>query len=147
MLCDAPCLSDPNAERACTLFDQPNTTIPYAEHPTEHGARWHPFSSPTAALLTTWHYTGSSLKSSTDTNRLVHDFISHDLFKAEEAYLFDIVLETQRVDRFLEECAKSYPHTGDWVESSVKIRVPCEKRRFCSEAQAPEFEISGVHYQ
>jgi Plavaka transposase len=146
-LCDAPSFSDPHTEHEPILSGQPNTTIPNPECPTDPNAEWHPFSSPTAALMTIWHYTGSTIKSTSETNRLIREFIQHDLFKADEVSSFDIISESHRVDQYLQDCAKSYPHADGWTNSSVKICVPCEKKHFGSETEAPKFEITGVHHR
>ena len=31
-------------------------------------------------------------------------------------------------------------------EASVKIRLPCEKEKSCSEVDAPEFDVHGLYY-
>ena len=94
----------------------------------------------TVARLLTWFYGSSITKSINDLDRLVHDVLLQDDFDIAHLKDFSAKREIARLDK------PSSPFDG-WKESSVKIRLPCERVKHTSEANAPEFEVKGLYHR
>ena len=66
--------------------------------------------------------------------------------KGEELEGFNATTELRRLDQF---AAESPIASGPWKTGSVKIKMPCtwaNNPNFSTEADAPEFEVTGVRY-
>ena len=55
-------------------------------------------------------------------------------------------MENDWLNSYLDSCAKAYPEHDGWIETSVKIHVPFEKKHFPSKFEAPEFKVGGLHH-
>ncbi|KAG2737471.1 hypothetical protein P692DRAFT_201842935 [Suillus brevipes Sb2] len=55
--------------------------------------------------------------------------------------------EMKLLDKYIEDKSNPFREEYGWRQSTVKIRLPKEKRKFPSEADAPELEILGVHHR
>jgi len=59
---------------------------------------------------------------------------------------FNAYSEQNLLDKFLTDCTNPYHSTDGWINSSVRIPLPCEKAKWPSEDHAPTLTISGVHH-
>ena len=78
---------------------------------------------------------------------LVANLILSGKVKGEELEGFNATTELHRLDQF---AAESSIAGGPWKTGSVKIKMPCtwaNNPRFSTEADAPEFEVTGVRYR
>jgi len=141
--CDAPALLQSKASPP-VLFNQPRVTKSTLD---ELGLpSYAPFSTHLAASIMIWHYTKSNLKSKEETQHLVSDFISN--INPAEALSFNIDAENKNLDNFLTNSSNPYPNSDGWFESSIKISMPpCAKKIWPSEANAPQFEVHGLHHR
>ena len=146
-ICDAPTLLDPLNPLAPPLFDQllPMMHDSYIKH--ENLPIWAPFSTPTTALLMGWLYSGSNSKTLKELNRIMA-LPSHPLYEHDDAIpgQFNAYSKQNLLDKFLTDCANPYRSTDRWINSSVRIPLPCEKAKWPSEDHAPTLTISGVHH-
>jgi len=106
-----------------------------------------PFFNLSMFLLMSWYYNGSSIKSYTDVDKLIHNVIWHEDFQASD---FGPTFSTARKAEWMDKnqpsmlSAKSNnseslpfrPEDG-WIEGSVSIPVPCNGCKFCLEEDAP----------
>ncbi|KAJ3551292.1 hypothetical protein NM688_g4788 [Phlebia brevispora] len=113
-----------------------------------------PFLNATTFQLMSWFYSGSSVKSLGELDRLVHDVLLADDFNVTHLHGFSAARESQRLDDWVDEDDDVRGHNaapfsaGDgWHSSSVKIRVPCEGVKHRTEDDAPEFEVPGVYFR
>ena len=148
-VCDAPTLLDPlNPLAPPILFDQPlpMTHDSYIKH--KNLPIWAPFSTPTAALLMGWLYSGSNSKTPNELNRITA-LPSHPLYQHNDAIpgQFNANSEQNLLDKFLTDCANPFRSADGWTDSSVRIHLPCEKAKWPSEDDAPTLTISGVHHR
>ena len=116
-----------------------------------------PFLNASVFLLMSWFYNGSSLKSFADIDKLIHDVIRHEDFKASNfSSTFSTACEAERMDK--DQTAKpsvkfnsseNLPFRPDygWIIGSVSIPLPCDGVCFSSEADAPRFIINQVWYR
>ena len=78
---------------------------------------------------------------------LIANLIISGKVKGEELEGFNATTELRRLDQF---AAKSSIAGGPWKTRSVKIKMPCTRAnnpKFSTEAEAPEFEVTGVQYR
>ena len=101
-----------------------------------------------------WFYNGSSVKSFADIDKLIHDVIRHEDFKASD---FSATFSTAHKAEWMDKqqstkCSTKVdndntlplrPEDG-WIMGSVSIPVPCDGVCFRSEADAPRFIIDKV---
>ena len=113
-----------------------------------------PFLNPSTFLLMSWYYNGSSIKSYADVDKLVHNVIRHEDFKASDfTPTFSTGHEAERMDKnqvsMSSSKSESVPfRTEDgWIKGSVSIPVPCDKYRFATEEDAPRFVVDGIWYR
>ena len=141
--CDAPSLLQVKISPP-VLFDEPRMAKSALDAPGLPS--YAPFSTHLAASIMIWHYTKSNLKSKEETQRLVTDFISN--INPAEALSFNVDAENKNIDNFLTNSSNPYPNSDGWIESSIKIRMPpCTKKIWPSEANAPQFEVHGLHHR
>jgi Plavaka transposase len=116
-----------------------------------------PFLNPSTFLLMSWYYNGSSVKSYADVDKLVHNVIRHEDFKASHfGPTFSTAREAERMDknqvstltrtRYNSESVPFRTEDG-WIKGRVSIPVPCDGYRFPSEEDAPRFVVDGVWYR
>jgi hypothetical protein len=116
-----------------------------------------PFLNPSTFLLMSWYYNGSSIKSYADVDKLVHNVIRHDDFKASDfGPTFSTAREADRMDKNLASSSSRKPYNSEtiplrtedgWIKGSVSIAVPCDGYRFASEQEAPRFVVDGIWYR
>jgi len=105
-----------------------------------------PFLNATTFRLMSWFYNSSSSKSLQDLDRLVNEVILSEDFRQEDLQDFNASREAKRPEKAQEDPLSIFS-SDKWHETSVKIRLPCEKEKFPSEAHAPEFEVDGLYYR
>jgi len=60
---------------------------------------------------------------------------------------FDATLEHKKLDAFLATASEdAFHHENGWIESSVRIRLPLDKKKML-ETEATEFEVGGVFHR
>ena len=116
-----------------------------------------PFLNASIFLLMSWFYNGSSVKSFVDIDKLIHDVIRHEDFKASD---FSATFSTAHKAEWMDKqqstkCSTKVdndntlplrPEDG-WIMGSVSIPVPCDGVCFRSEADARWFIIDKVWYR
>jgi hypothetical protein len=103
-----------------------------------------------------WFYNGSGLKSFADIDKLIHNIIQYEDFKASDfSATFSTACEAEHMDK--EQTAKPsvkfdssenllfQPDNG-WIVGSVSIPVPYNGVHFSFEADALRFIIDQVWY-
>jgi hypothetical protein len=115
-----------------------------------------PFLNASIFLLMAWFYNGSSIKSFADIDKLVHDVIQNEDFKASDFdKTFSTAREAERMDKQKEKESHSKPSNDTlpfspedgWISGSISIPVPCDGFKFKSEADAPRFVVDGIWYR
>jgi hypothetical protein len=140
-VCDAPGLAiapNPQSSRWWSGFGS-ESVIKNAEN------SYAPFLNATVFKLMHWFYNGSLTKSLADLDSLVHDVLLADDFDSRHLENFSAARELKRLDA--ENESFSFSKENGWWESSVKIRLPAEKVKNPSEADAPEFEVGGIYHR
>lgn len=110
---------------------------------------FYPFLNATSFRLMHWFYSGSSMKSLAELDRLVSDVILAQDFNREDLRDFNATRESKRLDDLA-----SGPSLGDhlstsdgWHHADVSIQLPSERVRHDSEESAPEFKVPGLYYR
>ena len=106
----------------------------------------HPFKNDLVFELVKTLQLGSSSKTAPGMNSIANLIISGKV-KGEELEGFNATTELRRLDQF---AAESSITGGPWKTGSVKIKMPCTRAnnpKFSTEAEAPEFEVTGVRYR
>ncbi|KAJ7909874.1 hypothetical protein B0H13DRAFT_1877279 [Mycena leptocephala] len=130
-LCRSPDLLTPTAPP--TVSTDPAATPPFF-----------PFLNSTVARLMTWFHLGSNLKSNAELDSLVNNVILHQDFDPKHLEGFSAARENKRLDDAVNTLPGQPP--DGWKTASVKLKVPAPK--ICvPEAQAAEFEVSGIIYR
>ncbi|PSS31923.1 hypothetical protein PHLCEN_2v2304 [Hermanssonia centrifuga] len=109
-----------------------------------------PFLNATAFRLMSWFYSGSSMKSLGELDRLVQEVILQEDFNREDLNGFSASREGQRMDDWIDESSatsKDFCVEDGWHEASVKIPVPCERTKWPAESGVPLFEIPGIFHR
>jgi hypothetical protein len=97
-----------------------------------------------------WFYSGSSMKSLGELDRLVNNVLLAEDFSAQELHGFSATQESQRIDDWedLPETEDPFCANDGWRESSVCIRVPGEDALQAQpEHLAPEFKVSQIFHR
>lgn len=110
-----------------------------------------PFLNATVFRLMNWFYSGSSLKSIAELQSLVDNVILAPDFKISDLDGFNAKRELRRLDGEAETNSNNSPstpfaNTNRWKQSSVYIRLPCEKV-LQKEDTAPTLEVPGVYHR
>lgn len=105
-----------------------------------------PFPNPSISRLLQWAYSGSSLKSGAELQRLVDDVVSAPDFDKEHLRGVNIRREELRLDRH-EEDTGIFSAASGWRSGTVSLRVPKEGATFSAESDAPRIEIGGIQYR
>ncbi|PSS06869.1 hypothetical protein PHLCEN_2v3527 [Hermanssonia centrifuga] len=109
-----------------------------------------PFLNATTFRLMSWFYSGSSMKSLGELDRLVQEVIMQEDFNRDDLHGFSATREGQRVDEWIDESSatsKDFCIDDGWHEASVKIPVPCERTKWATEGEAPLFEVPGIFHR
>jgi hypothetical protein len=113
------------------------------------GNYFSPFLNASTFLLMSWYYNGSSTKSFANVDKLIHNVIRHDDFKASDFDAnFSTARETARMDKN-QASTSGLPFGADdgWIKGSVSIAVPCDGVSYQSEEHAPRFVVDGIWYR
>jgi hypothetical protein len=137
-------------------------TFKLADGPSEHKRSWYtgfgtavdavnrtffaPFLNVTTFRLMSWFYNSSTGRSIADLDRLVQEVMLAEDFDCEDLREFSVSQEAKRMDRVSEDPNSGLFTSDKWCETSVKIKLPVEKEKFMSEADAPEFDVEGLYY-
>lgn len=106
----------------------------------------HPFKNDSVFELVKTLQLSPSSKTAPGMNSVANLILSGKV-KAEEIEGFNATTELRRLDKF---AAESPIAGGPWKTGSVKIKMPCARAndpKFFTEAEAPEFEVTGVRYR
>jgi hypothetical protein len=105
-----------------------------------------PFQNITTFRIVNWFYSGSNMKSAAELDHLVHNVLLQDDFDKAHLVDFSAKRELDRLDKYKAEKDKTFPSSGGWKESSVKIHLPAPRVK-CAEENAPELEIPGLMHR
>jgi hypothetical protein len=97
-----------------------------------------------------WYHAVSSFKSYGELNRLVRDVLLQDDFDLAHLQNFSAEREAGRLDSHHDDTSSIFSAMDGWIESSVSIPVPIEKRPHMArmtEATAPQFVSHGLFYR
>jgi hypothetical protein len=109
-----------------------------------------PFLNATMFRLMSWFYSGSTMKSWAELDRLVNEVILADDFNTADLKEFRASKESSRLDNYhgdFEDIRSSFSPSDSWQETSVKIRIPADGVQHASEDVAPMFEVPGLFYR
>lgn len=99
-----------------------------------------------------WFYGSSTLKSSTELQRLVDNVILAEDFSREELLSFHATKENERLDHWVDSgtalnSGVPFSTGTSWRETSIKILIPAEKVVFRNAESVPRAEVSGLFYR
>jgi hypothetical protein len=109
-----------------------------------------PFLNVTTFRLMSWFYSGSSMKSLAELDRLVNEVILAADFDRVELKEFGALKESSRLDNYqgdAEDIRSSFSASDGWIETGVKIRIPANGVQHATEDAAPLFEVAGLFYR
>jgi Plavaka transposase len=118
-----------------------------------------PFLNASIFLLMAWYYNGSSIKSYADIDKLIHDVVKHEDFRASDfGDSFSTAREAERMDKHQATGAFTGSKNSDsedlpfkpedgWILGRVSIPLPCDGVRFNSEEDAPRFVVNKIWYR
>lgn len=109
---------------------------------------YHPFSNPAAAAMMVAYYSGAPVQSvnKTDQTALLLGSLWPDI-NPSDLCNFSAAVEKKRLNDYLTSASESsFQHEDGWLESSVRIRLPLDKKKI-PESDAAEFEIGGVFHR
>ncbi|KAJ7477578.1 hypothetical protein FB451DRAFT_1032783 [Mycena latifolia] len=119
-LSDIPKPPAPAGPRVAPAIVVPSTLGPRPESDNPY----YPFPNSTAYGITNWMWSGSPLKSIQEVTKLV-TFLKSDSFRKEDLACFNLVHETERLDKSTSSGTGTSPAARDgWAEVSVEIKVP-----------------------
>jgi len=103
------------------------------------------FSSPTAGLLTCWHYSGSTAKTKEEINRL-WGYIQDPAFNPSEELTFSLDRECGRVRKYLQDDSNPFQAQHGWIRSSFDFPLVKEGIKYASETDPaiPLIHIENV---
>ncbi|KAI0337344.1 hypothetical protein BDW22DRAFT_1468571 [Trametopsis cervina] len=93
-----------------------------------------------------WQYSGSSLKSAGELDRLVNEVLLADDFDRSELLGFSAHQAEHSLDEYSEPSGIFSKEDG-WHETTVKISLPKEGVKASSEADAPVLEVKGLWHR
>lgn len=157
---DSPALTTPDMSRPSPQRSELNrfricrvsaTSSPVNINQTGHGTETqtpirHPFKNDSVFELVKTLQLGPSSKTAPGMDSVANLILSEKV-KAEEIRGFNATTELRRLDQF---AAESPIAGGPWKTGSVKIKMPCARAnnpKFSTEAETPEFEVTGVRYR
>ena len=106
------------------------------------------FSSPTARVLTCWHFSGSTVKTKEETNwlwRYIHD----PAFNPSEELVFLLDHECSHIKKYLFDDSNPFRSQHSWIQSSFDFPLIKEGIKYASETDAtiPSLRIENVIHQ
>lgn len=110
---------------------------------------FYPFLNATTFRLMNWFYSGSSMKSLTELDRLVSDVILAEDFNPDHLRHFNAAREAKRLDDVGSEpsIGDSLPTSDGWHHTDITIHLPAEGVQHASEEAAPAFNVPGLYYR
>jgi hypothetical protein len=105
------------------------------------------FTNHTSGVLMSWHYSGTNSNSGANVNRLAELLSSDPLCSLAHLSGFNFMHEMKLLDKYIEDKSNPFRIEYGWCQSTIKIRLPMEKKRFLSEADAPELSIPGMFHR
>jgi hypothetical protein len=109
---------------------------------------YHPFSNPSAAAMMVIHHLGSSTLSLQRTSDIAHILggLGSDLSLLDLTN-FNAAVENRKLDAYLTSAPENmFQREDGWQESSVRIRLPLDKKKM-PETQAAEFEVNEIFHR
>ncbi|KAH7909388.1 hypothetical protein BJ138DRAFT_1102735 [Hygrophoropsis aurantiaca] len=140
-VCDAPALREPDMQQGPDISGIP-------EEPGPDNV-FSAFSSPSAAMLMAWQYSGSTTKSGPELIRLVQH-LRDPAVNLDDIRAYDHTRETKNLDKVLDNVTNPFNVENGWRNSSVRIKLPKENAKsttFTTEEYAPDFEVKGVYHR
>ena len=106
------------------------------------------FSSPTAGLLTCWHFSGSTAKTKEETNQLWR-YIQDPAFNPSEELAFSLDRECSRIKKYLFDDSNPFRSQHGWIQSSFDFPLVKEGIKYASEMDPtiPSLWIENVIHQ
>ena len=144
-VCDSPALATPsNAPLALTSMV--TLPAPIAE-PVLASTVSRAFANCTTELLLGWHYSGSTLKSAGEFDRLVQ-ILLHPEFDLKDLVDVSFACETKKLDTHLANPENALHERDGWIRSSVDIHMPpVDKQSAITENESPTFTVSGIYHR
>jgi hypothetical protein len=130
---------DPDAFVSAEDLYRPHTSTIVANQVQEEQLEASAYTNKSTALLVDWQNTGSSAKSNTEVNRLVHEVFLHPDFQLDEVRSFNAVQENQKAD--LAE-AKS-PLLQAFQHADIHITIPSGNK----DVSPRSFSIPGLYFR
>uniref|UniRef100_A0A8H7XVD3 Uncharacterized protein n=1 Tax=Psilocybe cubensis TaxID=181762 RepID=A0A8H7XVD3_PSICU len=116
--------------------------------------RFAPFLNATVFCLMHWFYGNSNLKSVQELDHLVKNVLLAEDFRVEHLKDFSAQRELARMDEATSSESHSSSHSQTefqrdqgWINSTVKISLPCEQHQHASEDAAPVLEVPNVYHR
>jgi hypothetical protein len=137
-LCISPTFTQSESSPSSTIRTNPRLNF-FAPYPNVSTFR-----------LMHWYQSISSTKSLGELNRLVNDVLLAPNFNPHHLENFSAVREADRIDSHHDDVSSIFSTEDGWIETSVSIPVPIEKRHNMprmTEATAPRFEAHGLFYR
>ncbi|KAK7064901.1 hypothetical protein R3P38DRAFT_3302318 [Favolaschia claudopus] len=138
-------LSDIPKPTSTASTTAPPPQIPAAlapsSRPETHSNPYHPFPNSTAYGITNWMWSGSPLKSMEEGIKLMN-FLKSDAFRPQDLACFNLVTETERLDRHMASGSGDAGRDG-WKEVNVNIEVPDGKPHSAA-APIPLYTVPGL---
>lgn len=115
-------------------------------------AKSSPFPNASTLHLMSWFYSSSNTKSHAELDRLVNEVILAPDFLPGDLLGFRAAKEASQMDKYLASRSQNgtLPSTlsrDEWIETPVFISLPCDGIKHTSEADAPKYEVKGLHHR
>ena len=106
------------------------------------------FSSPTAGLLTCWHFSGSKMKTKDETMCLARKYMQDPTFNPSELSSYSIDRECKLIQKYLENDSNSFHAQNSWFHLSFNLCINKEGVKFTSEMDPtiPTIPIKNIIY-
>ncbi|KAF8230244.1 hypothetical protein L208DRAFT_1282836, partial [Tricholoma matsutake] len=133
---------DPSASESCTWWSPLGLSLAELQE-----NFFTPFLNNAVFCLMSWFYGSSNLKSLGELDRLVNEVILANNFQPKDFVGFNAMCKSECLDKDTDSGPGCHLATQDgWIETSVKISLPADGVKHCSEAEAPQFSVPGLFY-
>ena len=115
-----------------------------------------PFLNASIFLLMSWYYNGSSIKSYADIDKLIHNVVQHEDFRAADfGETFSTARKAEWMDKHQASKSSASPDNSEdllfkpedgWISGCVSVPSPCDGVWFNLEEDAPWFIINQIWY-
>lgn len=104
------------------------------------------FSNPTAGLLMLWQYSGSTMKSISELNRLAA-YTGDPLFNPADALSFSHDRERKRISKYLQDESNPFRAEHGWMHTTLEVPLIKENVQYTSEddLSIPLIDVKVVH--